>query len=463
MIIMGNSYLSIFIYIAIFIDILIALYFLINCKNNPKLNNNKRNKWIALILIFNILGAAAYSYYTRKKFASYSKIDQIRVDKNIKDTIFLCLVFLFQLLSAASLYQSGNNRLYLIMLIISLMLYCLRYFKFPSCTSYFCYILAAIQIIIISYADFTLAIFDNKFIILVVLAGIIIDYPLKFIKYFSPVPLIIFIFFSVLKLSMFNVDVSTSSIIIYAIRNSITYTVFFSVIYIFKKQILMNYTLENLMHELRDKTIELEEMSIVRERNRIAREVHDTLGHSLTGVLVNLEAAKRLASIDSDKTAELIEKSQAITREGFNDIKRALKALKPLSIEENTLENAITNIIERFEEKKDLSINTVIDIPNIDDLELKTNLYRIIQEIITNCSRHSEASILNINIESNNNTLRINTDDNGKGCSQIREGNGLKGIRERIELLGGDIYFNSSENEGFNTTIYIPMKNHLRG
>lgn len=122
-----------------------------------------------------------------------------------------------------------------------------------------------IQIVLISYADFTLAIFDNKFIILVVLAGIIIDYPLKFIKYFSPVPLLIFILFAVLKLSIFNPEASSSTIIIYAIRNSITYTVFFSVIYIFKKQILMNYTLENLMHELRDKTIELEEMSIVRK------------------------------------------------------------------------------------------------------------------------------------------------------------------------------------------------------
>lgn len=349
---MENSYLSIFIYIALSVNILLTLYFLMDCRINPKLNNKKRNKWTALILIFNILGSAAYSYNTRKRYAIPSKVHGIQVDKNIKDTIFLCLILLFQLLSAASLYQSKNNRLYFVMLIISLTLYCLRYFKFPSCSSYLCYFLAVIQIVLISYADFTLAIFDNKFIILVVLAGIIIDYPLKFIKYFSPVPLLIFILFAVLKLSIFNPEVSSSTIIIYAIRNSITYTVFFSVIYIFKKQILMNYTLENLMHELRDKTIELEEMSIVRERNRIAREVHDTLGHSLTGVLVNLEAAKKFASIDPDKTTELIEKSQDITREGFNDIKRALKALKPVSIEENTLEDAISNIIERFEEKR---------------------------------------------------------------------------------------------------------------
>ena len=90
--------------------------------------------------------------------------------------------------------------------------------------------------------------------------------------------------------------------------------------------------------------------------------------------------------------------------------------------------------------------------------ELKISVYRVIQELITNSIRHGEASEMKLSIEHQFNTLRINCRDNGKGYTLIKEGNGLKGIKERVNKLGGNVKFSSKINEGFETIIYIPLR-----
>jgi len=211
------------------------------------------------------------------------------------------------------------------------------------------------------------------------------------------------------------------------------------------------------MNELKNKTLELEEASIVKERNRIAREIHDTLGHTLTGAIIQLEVAKKLVQIDQDKTAETIQKVQNITRQGFSELKRAIKALHPIMIEDNTLSDGLVLLFQSVKSDFDYLISYKIDIPEVISNDVKVSVYRMIQELITNSIRHGGAKKMNLSIECQFDMLRINSNDDGKGCKTIIEGNGLKGIRERVEKLNGQTYFASKKGNGFCAIINIPL------
>ena len=195
----------------------------------------------------------------------------------------------------------------------------------------------------------------------------------------------------------------------------------------------------------------------MKERSRIAREIHDTLGHSLTGAIIQLEVARKLIDKNSDKALEAIIRSQEITRSGFNDVKRAIKALNPLGIEELSLSECLHQLIQEARDSYNFNIEGDIELP--DDLsdDLKIPVYRIIQELITNSIRHGQANNMELAMECHDGILRIQSHDNGKGCSKLKEGNGLRGIRERIDQLDGQVRFSSEESKGFAVLIHIPL------
>ena len=207
----------------------------------------------------------------------------------------------------------------------------------------------------------------------------------------------------------------------------------------------------------RGQELQLEEAGILKERSCIAREIHDTLGHSLTGAIIQLEVARKLIDKNSDKALEAIIRSQEITRSGFNDVKRAIKALNPLGIEELSLSECVHQLIQEARDSYNFNIEHEIDLPdNLPDT-LKIPICRIIQEIITNSIRHGEASSMELTMECHNSILRIQSHDNGKGCAKLQEGNGLRGIRERIDQVGGQVRFSSQEGNGFTVLIHIPL------
>lgn len=184
-----------------------------------------------------------------------------------------------------------------------------------------------------------------------------------------------------------------------------------------------------------------ERMAVSEERNRIAREVHDTVAHSLTTVVVGMEAAKRLMDRDVVRAYAEIEKSQEQARRGLDDLRRSVRALRPRALDEAGLRDAIGELVRDYATQGvqvDLSVQHDIHIP--EDYELA--LFRVIQESMTNAVRHGMATHIQILLgRSDSEALRLEIHDNGTGCDGITEGSGLRGIRERIEALGGSVRF----------------------
>lgn len=192
------------------------------------------------------------------------------------------------------------------------------------------------------------------------------------------------------------------------------------------------------------------------ERKRLARELHDTIGHALAGMAVGVDAC--ITMIDKNPQlakAQLKVISKAI-RKGMKDVRNSLNKMRPDFLQQYKLKEAIEKMKEEISNVTDLKINLNYQIDETGfDTKIEDILFRVIQESITNSIRHGLATVVDINIYKENNLLCLKIKDNGKGCKAINYGFGLKQMVERVSQIRGDINF-YSEN-GFTTEIKIPL------
>ena len=192
------------------------------------------------------------------------------------------------------------------------------------------------------------------------------------------------------------------------------------------------------------------------ERKRLARELHDTIGHALAGMAVGVDAC--ITMIDKNPQlakAQLKVISKAI-RKGMKDVRNSLNKMRPDFLQQYRLKEAIEKMKEEISDVTDLKINLNYQIDETGfDTKIEDILFRVIQESITNSIRHGLATVVDIDIYKENNLLCLKIKDNGKGCKAINYGFGLKQMVERVSQIRGDINF-YSEN-GFTTEIKIPL------
>lgn len=192
------------------------------------------------------------------------------------------------------------------------------------------------------------------------------------------------------------------------------------------------------------------------ERKRLARELHDTIGHALAGMAVGVDAC--ITMIDKNPQlakAQLKVISKAI-RKGMKDVRNSLNKMRPDFLQQYRLKEAIEKMKEEISNVTDLKINLNYQIDETGfDTKIEDILFRVIQESITNSIRHGLATVVDINIYKENNLLCLKIKDNGKGCKAINYGFGLKQMVERVSQIRGDINF-YSEND-FTTEIKIPL------
>ena len=264
--------------------------------------------------------------------------------------------------------------------------------------------------------------------------------------------------------SYYNAD--TKSVIL-ALRNTfysinIVFFVFYIVLLIKNKHEekerirLLNEKLEEANQRLRAYAIEVEQMAETRERNRLAREIHDTLGHALTGIVAGLDACIMTLEIAPEVTKRQLNKIRDAAKKGITDVRRSMKKLRPDDLEKLPFQKALMEMTKNYSESSGMEIT--FDIFSwSDDLrqDQEDVIYRVLQESITNAKRHGQATKVKITIGGNEKYLLIVIADNGKGCDEVKQGFGLKHMRERLELLRGTIHYWS--DEGFIVEAMIPL------
>jgi signal transduction histidine kinase len=224
----------------------------------------------------------------------------------------------------------------------------------------------------------------------------------------------------------------------------------------FDKERKYNYELEITKRKLMNAAEETVHIAEIKERNRIARELHDNIGHSIAGVLMILQASNKLFGKDDLKAKELLEKSINSLSEALTLIKNTIYNMKP---KDELGIDYILEIVNNFSFCK-VDFRYSGNFNNLDAgyLEIiSTN----IKEALTNASKYSRATIVEISLIKNDNFIRLLIKDNGVGCFKINENMGLGGMKDRIKNVGGSISING-EN-GFTIVCIIPLKREVGG
>ena len=191
-----------------------------------------------------------------------------------------------------------------------------------------------------------------------------------------------------------------------------------------------------------------------RERKRIAREIHDTLGHALTGISAGIDAVKVLVDIDTNRAKEQLNNVSVVVRDGIRDVRGSLNKMRPGALENNTLKEALIKIIREYEAISNLEIHLRYEWDNIDlDIAKEDIVFRVIQESITNSVRHGHAKTIWIELLEEESYVMTIQDD-GVGFDELHYGYGLKQMQERLMIIGGSVRFEN--RDGFYTHIKIP-------
>lgn len=214
-----------------------------------------------------------------------------------------------------------------------------------------------------------------------------------------------------------------------------------------------NYDLEAARGRLFDYSKQIEKITKLEERNRISRELHDTIGHNLTGILMQVDAAKQIMEYDRDKGMGLLEEVYKNINSSIEELRQTVRDIKPA--EYQTHKSSILEIINRF--KLDTGVNVEYKTSGIHHEfypSMEMVLYRNIQEALTNSVRHGGAANILVHIIYKQESTEVVISDNGTGCSKIKKGLGLSGMEERLEIIGGSIKYETEK--GFTIHMYIP-------
>ena len=193
------------------------------------------------------------------------------------------------------------------------------------------------------------------------------------------------------------------------------------------------------------------------ERKRLAREIHDTLGHALTGIAAGVDACIAMIDINPQATKQQLQVVSKVVRQGIGDVRNSLNKLRPGALEAHGFKGAIESMIEEFMSVSDLDIVLDYRLEKVDFENTKEDiLFRVIQESITNSLRHGGATHIEIIIYQEDYHLYLKIQDNGSGCEDIHYGFGLKQMQERVAVINGEVTYDG--HNGFLTIIKIPMQ-----
>lgn len=209
--------------------------------------------------------------------------------------------------------------------------------------------------------------------------------------------------------------------------------------------------------KLREYAAQAEELATIRERNRLAREIHDGLGHYLTVINMQIQAARAVQASDPARAAEAMGKAGAMAQEALSDVRRSVAALRASPTENKSLPDALRALADDIRAGGIAAEFTVHGNQRPLSPPAELTLYRAAQEALTNVRKHAHASAVTMALEYGEATTKLTVRDNGVGSDEANGGFGLVGVHERALLLNGQVSLRTAQGEGFVLEMEIPV------
>ncbi|MFN8443546.1 MAG: sensor histidine kinase [Caldilineaceae bacterium] len=212
-------------------------------------------------------------------------------------------------------------------------------------------------------------------------------------------------------------------------------------------------------NKLREHAATLEQLTISRERNQMARELHDTLAHSLSAVSVQLEAVDSVFESSPGEARHLLRKALVQTRSGLAETRRALQSLRASPLDDLGLKLALETVAHSVAKRSGMKLQLHLD--DVGELaeQSEQNIYRVAQEAMTNALLHAQAKALSVSLQRTNGNVLLTVSDDGRGFDltnlTLVDRYGLRGMKERAELIGGQLEIESGVGKGTIVTLSV--------
>jgi signal transduction histidine kinase len=217
--------------------------------------------------------------------------------------------------------------------------------------------------------------------------------------------------------------------------------------------------LEQTNRQLRQYALRIEDQATLQERNRIAREIHDGLGHTLAAQTIQINNALLYWQSNDQKSLTFLKQAKQLGADAMLEIRRSISVLRSNPLQGQSLQAAINKLVADFGQTTGIEVSCNFYLPLSLPSEVKTTLYRILQESLTNISKHAEAKTVIVELQQQTGQIHLSIEDNGTGFdpTQNTTGFGLQGMRERAAALGGKFYLHSQTGKGCQITVDLPL------
>lgn len=200
---------------------------------------------------------------------------------------------------------------------------------------------------------------------------------------------------------------------------------------------------------------EVENLATELERTRIAQEIHDSLGHTLTSLNIQLEVARKFADRDQKRSHDALELAKQLASQSLTDVRTAIQSIRHPDFD---LKESVNSLAKQMQASQTLEVNVEISDTNINST-VAYQLFRIIQECLTNVMKHANATLVTVVLKQEGKKIELVVSDNGKGLTNQgnSKGFGIRGMQERVESLHGTVEIQSEPGKGTSLQVSIPI------
>lgn len=406
----------------------------------------KRTLYILSIAVFGLAAIAFHLLRAEKtppKDTSLAEVE--RANHLTNKGIFFLLLIAYQIMGLHMLAENVGTPVYtpllwlltisfLVMLIYNLLHEKKRLAAEP--------VLPILQLILCNPIQYMDASGDNLFLSIIAGFSAINHTPLPKAKIYGIGALGAYLMGSTARTIALSGNAQMSDLVRYFFVNTIVVLLALIAFYTLKKQMITSVQLESALHTVKEQSEQIKGLAVVEERNRIAAEMHDTVGHTLTAAVLSLEAGKNSQGIEQ-------------VRRGLSELRASVRVVKAGN--DIGFKEALEQLLQEIHADTGLEIHSVIESPvNLTPLHAGI-LLSAVKECATNAIRHGKATDTDILVGSQGGEFRLTFTDNGIGTGTINLGSGLSIMRERVGSVGGSIETESAPGEGFTVSLTIPV------
>jgi len=215
--------------------------------------------------------------------------------------------------------------------------------------------------------------------------------------------------------------------------------------------------LEEANKNLKEYAIQVEELTITRERNRIAREIHDGVGHYLTVIHMQIQAALAVMDSKPDRSRDTLERAANQAKEALREIRNSVALLREIPEDTETFEVKISRLLRQLDDSSITAHYNQTGDPIVMPAQFEHTIYRSIQEGVQNCLKHAEANHLWIDLDTSDcHLVKLSIRDDGKGAQSDSNGFGLTSLAERVRLQQGRFSSGNHPEGGFFLSVEVP-------